>query len=50
MSLTKQEKKHKEESISNLEMQRLQALANNDTKTANLIQKIITMLSNKKQK
>jgi len=51
MSLTKQEKKHKEESISNLMAQRLTALQNNDTKTAGLIQKIIILLSgNKKPK
>jgi hypothetical protein len=48
MLLTKQEKKHKSEAISNLEAQRLTALQNNDSKTANLIQKIINLLLNKK--
>jgi len=38
----------KEKSLSNLVAQRLLALQNNDTKTANLIDKIIQLLQKKK--
>jgi hypothetical protein len=40
----------KAKTLSNLEAQKMQALANNDTKTASLIQKVIDLLTSKKQK
>jgi hypothetical protein len=47
----KQDKKDSRlESLSKLEAQKLQALQNNDTKTASLIQKIIDCLNKKNKK
>jgi hypothetical protein len=44
----KEGKCHKSETLSKLSAQKIQALQNNDTKTANLIQKIINLLEGKK--
>lgn len=45
---SKDEKCHKSETLSKLSAQKIQALQNNDTKTASLIQKIINLLEGKK--
>jgi hypothetical protein len=45
---SKSSKDLKAKSLSNLYAQKAQALANNDTKTANQIQKIINYLESKK--
>jgi len=47
-SYLKEEKCHKSETLSKLSAQKIQALQNNDTKTASLIQKIINLLEGKK--
>jgi hypothetical protein len=48
VSYSKDEKCHKSETLSKLSAQKMQALQNNDTKTASLIQKIINLLEGKK--
>lgn len=47
-SSSKKENCHKSETLTRLVAQKIQALQNNDTKTANLIQKVINLLENKK--
>lgn len=44
----KKESCHKSDTLTRLVTQKIQALQNNDTKTASLIQKIITLLEAKK--
>jgi hypothetical protein len=45
---SKKESCHKSDTLTRLVAQKFQALQNNDTKTASLIQKIITLLEAKK--
>ena len=47
-SFLKDEKCHKSDTLTKLYAQKIQALQNNDTKTASLIQKIINLLEAKK--
>lgn len=44
----KKESCHKSDTLTKLVAQKIQALQNNDTKTASLIQKIITLLEARK--
>jgi hypothetical protein len=44
---SKPSKDHKSASLSKLEAQKIQALLNNDTKTAVLIQRIISLINKK---